>query len=166
MNNISGAVELNVVIGALLILLLLLYLISRETKKMKVKKEFEQFRDNVDFPQQDMRTVPRITVPDSLEIIVTLPDGLKGYIVKMSLSSFDMRPSFSLKKPLINSLYSNVAVHTPINRFMIKEAKIIRSRRRDEKRLVALRIVKMEDDQFDYLKNFMAFLDKFGKNDY
>jgi hypothetical protein len=111
--------------------------------------------------------VPRVVVPDSLEVILTLTDneyfGLKAVVMDMSLSGFSAKPDFPLKRLPLDTIVKNVLVVTPINTFVVKEMQTVRIDHQIDKRLMAFHIEKIDEDQFDNLKQFIAHLDEFLK---
>ena len=115
-----------------------------------------------------MRTVPRIAVPDSLDVALVFTgneyEGLKAHAVDMSLSGFCVKPDFSMKKLPLHTLLTDTRVVTPASTFTVKAMKTVRIEQHQEKRLIAFHIEKIAEDQFDSLKKFMAYLDEFLKN--
>lgn len=156
---------------AMVILLITSVNISREKKKKKeIKRKFREFTDSYRLSKKELRTVPRIAIPDSMEVILALTDkdyfGLKAHAIDMSLSGFAVRPDFPLKKLPLDTCLENVLVITPINTFIVQMVKIIRLEHHVDKRLLAFHIERIDGDQFEIHKTFMAYLDTFlKKND-
>ncbi len=152
----------------IVVIVIVIYLVFEKKKKDKIKKEFKEFTSNFSLSNKDLRTVPRISIPNSLEVILTFSYGkhkeLKSYAVNMSLSGIAVKLDFSLKKLPLNATLENVSVKTPINNFIIKELKQVRIESRAENKLLAFKIVDISEDQFEELKSFMSFLYKFLKN--
>ncbi len=169
MSNLTGAVEPTVLIIILVILLVLLYILVEKRRRKSIKRKFRDFSENYDLSREDMRAVPRITIPDSLEVVLTFTRGkgpdLKAYVVDMSLSGFCVKPLFPLKKLALYSIVANARMVTPVNAFVIKEMKTVRVERQVRKGLIAFYIQQIEGDQFEELKKFMAYLDKFLENE-
>jgi hypothetical protein len=167
MSKTGGIVELTVFLAVIIILIALVYLYREKKKKREIKKKFRTFTENYRLSHQDMRTVPRITVPDSMEITLKLTDdkylGLKAHAVDMSLSGFAVKPDFPLKRLPLKALLKNVLVETPINTFVVREMRTVRIDQQVNKRLLAFHIEKIDGDQFEYLKTFIAYLDNFLK---
>ena len=152
----------------IVVIVMIIYLVFEKKKKDKIKKEFKEFTTNFSLSNKDLRTVPRISIPNSLEVILRFSYGkhkeLKSYAVNMSLSGIAVKLDFSLKKLPLNATLENVSVETPINNFMIKELKQVRMENKVEKKLMAFKIVDITEDQFEELKSFMRFIYKFLKN--
>lgn len=165
MNNAAGVLEFSLTIGGLIILLIVVHLFLEKKRKKDTGKKFKVFSEDFKLGGKKMRTVPRIAVPDSLDVVLIFPGGdsggLKAHAVDMSLSGFCVKPDFSLKKFPMKTLSTNIQVVTPLNTFVIKEMKTVRIERRLGKRLIAFHIEKIAEDQFDSLKKFMAYLDEF-----
>lgn len=167
MSKTGGIVEFTVFLAVVIILIALVYLSREKKRKREVKKKFRKFTENYQLSQQDMRTVPRITIPDPMEITLTLTDneffGLKAHAIDMSLSGFAVKPDFPLKRLPLNTHLKNVLVVTPINTFVVREMRTVRIDHQVDKRLMAYHIEKIDGDQFEDLKTFIAYLDNFLK---
>ncbi len=169
MNKMTGILEFTILLVVAIILITLIYISREKKKKDEVKKKFKRFTENYQLSKQEMRAVPRIAVPDRMEIVLTLTDseyfGLKARAMDISLSGFAVIPDFPLKKLPLNAYIKNVLVVTPINTFVIREMKTIRIDHQVDRRLLAYHIEKIDGDQFENLKTFMGYLDNFLKNE-
>lgn len=167
MSKMSGIIEFMVALVVVIILITLVYISREKKKKREIRSKFKKFTEDYQLAKKELRTVPRIAIPDSMEIILTLTDnqnfGLKAYALDMSLSGFAVRPDFPLKKLPMNSRLKNVLVVTPISTFVIRQMRTVRIDHQVDKRLIAYHIEKIDGDQFETLKNFMAYLDSFLK---
>jgi hypothetical protein len=144
-----------------------IYIATEKKKRKSIRKNFRTFSENFQLSQENLRAVPRVKVPDSLEVTLALTDdeyfGLKASVLDMSLSGFSVKPDFPLKRLPMNALIKNILVSTPLNSFAIKEMKSVRIDHHIEKRLMAFHIVHIDEDQFQILKDFMSYLDEFLK---
>ena len=169
MNRMTGIVEFTVLLVVAIILITLIYFSREKKKKVEIKKKFKRFTENHELSRQEMRAVPRIAVPDTMEIVLTLTDseyfGLKARAMDISLSGFAVIPDFPLKKLPLNVSLKNVFVVTPINTVVIREMKPVRIDHQVNRRLLAYHIEKIDGDQFENLKRFMGYLDNFLKNE-
>jgi hypothetical protein len=166
MNNASGVMQFSIAIIALIVIVTIIYIILEEKRKKKnVTRRFRKFSEAHKVTKKNLRAVPRVTVPGALEVILTLTDneyfGLKARALDMSLSGFSVKPDFPLRKLPLNAVIKNVLVITPINTFVIKEMKTVRIDHQIEKRLMAFHIENVDEDQFENLQQFMAYLDEF-----
>ena len=168
MGDTSGMFEFSIAIFGLIILAIAVYLLLEKRRKKEVRKKFKIFSENFKSKKMKMRTVPRITVPESLDVMLTFTcesfRGLKAHVLDLSLSGVCVKPDFSLKKFPMHTSISDTEVNTPVNTFIIKGMKTVRIERQMEKRLIAFQIDKIDEDQFDRLKKFIAYLDEFLKN--
>ncbi len=166
MNSFFGFLGL---LAALLLMVTLLYIYLEKKKKQELKKKFRKYSENYKLSQKDLRAVPRIGIPSTMEIQLALTDedffGLKAYALDMSLSGFSVRPTFPLKKLPIAAQIHNVLVTTPINSFAVKTMRTVRIEHQLDKRLMAFHIEDIDGDQFELLKTFMAYLYNFLKDD-
>ncbi|MCP4216716.1 MAG: hypothetical protein GY765_18845 [bacterium] len=142
-----------------------LHVASENKKKAALKKKFRKFSSNYKMSRKDLRLVPRISIPDLMEVVLTLTDndyfGLKAHALDISLSGFSVKPDFPLKKLPIEAHIKNVLVQTPINSFVIKEMKAVRIEHQVQKRLMAFHIADVDADQMELLQTFMAYLEGF-----
>ncbi len=169
MNKLIDILGFTGFIIVLIVIVKVIYLILEKKKKGKIKKKFKGFINSFSLSNKDLRTVPRISIPESLEVIITFSygkhEGLKSYAINMSLSGIAVKPDFSLKKIPLNATLENVLVKTPVNNFVIRELKQARIESRTENKLMAFNIVNIDEDQFEELKSFMSFLYKFLKDE-
>ncbi len=165
MSNVPGVMQFSIGILALIVIVTIIYIILEKIKKKNVTGKFKKFSENHKVSKKNLRAVPRVRVPRSLEVILTLTDkeyfGLKARALDLSLTGFSVRPDFPLRKLPLKAVLKNVAVSTPINTFVIKEMKTVRIDHQIEKRLMAFHIEKVDEDQFENLQQFMAYLDEF-----
>lgn len=168
-DQVNGIIVFTIVLAMAILLITLYYIIREKKKKKELKRKFKKYTENYRLSREELRTVPRVTIPADMEITLTLTDnayfGLKARALNMSLSGFAVRPDFPLKKLPINVVLKNVLVVTPINTFVIREMRTIRIDHQVDKRLLAYHIEKVDGDQFESLKTFMAYLDGFLKDD-
>lgn len=167
MSNTTVVLVFSVGIIILIIAVSMVYVILEKKKKQRVKLEFRSFSRDYKISKKNMRAVPRVSVPQSLDVILTLTDneyfGLKARALDISLSGFSVKPDFPLKRLPLNVIINNVLVVTPINTFVVKEMKTVRIDHQIDKRLMAFHIKTVEEDQFANLKHFMSYLDEFQK---
>lgn len=165
MNNVSGVMQFSSGFIALIIIVTIIYIILEKRKKKNVSRRFRKFSEDHKVGRENLRAVPRVTVPSTLEVILTLTDdeyfGLKAHVLDLSLSGFCVKPDFPLRKLPLNTVIKNVLVITPINTFVIKEMKSVRIDHQIEKRLMAFHIENVDEDQFENLQQFIAYLDEF-----
>ncbi len=165
MNNSTGVVIFSLVLIGLILLVIVIYVYLEKKKKAVISKNFKSFSENYQSSQKNLRAVPRVNIPEAIEVLMTLTDsdffGLRARIIDMSLSGFSVKPDFPLKKLPLNMKVNNVLVVTPINTFAVKEMKTIRIDHHFEKRLMAFHIQQIDVDQFENLKRFMGHLDEF-----
>lgn len=169
MDKTNGVIEFTIFLAVVVLLIILVH-VSREKKRKKdIKTKFKKFAENYQLSQQEMRAVPRVNIPETVEVMLTLTDndyfGLKARALDMSLSGVAVRPDFPLKKLPLGVTLENVLAVTPINTFVIRQMKTVRIDHQVDKRLMAYHIEKIDGDQFENLKTFIAYLDKFLKEE-
>lgn len=151
------------------ILLVILYLLIERRGKKQAGLKFRHFSHNFENAWPEMRAVPRITIPDSLEVLITFDNGqskrLKATVADISLSGLRIKPGFSPRKLSVSTAITNAQVITPVNTIGIKEMKTVRVDRYQGKQLFALHILGIEGEQFEELKKFMGYLDKFLRHE-
>lgn len=167
MGNSAGVLHFSLAIILLIVLVIIVYQVLEKRKRKMVRKKFRDFTASHKIAQKNLRAVPRVVIPDKLEVILTLTDtdffGLKAFAIDMSLSGFSVKPDFPLKRLPVDTVVKNVLAVTPINTFVVKELKTIRIDHQTGKRLMAFHIEAIDDDQFQNLKQFMTYLDEFLK---
>ena len=165
--NINIIILLSVSILVLVTTVAAIFVFLKRRKKREIREKFKRFTESHNLSKKDMRAVPRILIPESFDVVLSLTEtdyfGLKSRVKDMSLSAFAAKPDFHLKRLPLNSFLKNVLIVTPINSFVIKEMNTIRVDDRYEKKVVVFKIINIEADQFEELKRFMAYLDKFLK---
>ena len=165
MNNVPGVLQFSIAIIALIVCVTIIYFFLEKKKKKNAARKFRKFSEDHIVTRKNLRAVPRVTVPADLEVNLTLTDneydGLKARALDLSLSGFSVKPDFPLRKLPLNAVLKNVKVTTPINTLVIKEMKTIRIDHQIEKRLMAFHIENIDEDQFENLQQFMAYLDEF-----
>lgn len=167
MGDVRGILEFSIAIIVVIVVISIIYRLVEKKRRIDVRKKFRSFSDRHPVTQKNLRAVPRVVVPESLDVLLTLTDteyyGLKAYAIDMSLSGFSAKPDFPLKRLPVETVLTDVLVVTPINTFVIKEMKTVRIDHQIDKRLIAFHIEKVDEDQFENLKQFMAHLDEFLK---
>jgi len=167
MGNSTGVLHFSLFILLVIVLVIMIYQVLEKRKRIMVRKQFRNFTASHKISQKNMRAVPRVVVPDRLDVILTFTDteyfGLKAFAIDMSLSGLSVKPDFPLKRLPVDTVVKNVLVVTAINTFVVKEMKTVRIDHQAGKRLMAFHIESIDEDQFDNLKKFMTYLDEFLK---
>jgi len=161
----SGILKFSIAIFAAIVAVFFVYSLVEKKRKKDIQKKFRNFSHTHKVSKQNLRNTPRITIPKSLDVILTLTDnnyfGFKALALDVSLSGFSVKPDFPLKKLPVNTPLKNVLVATPINTIVIKEIKTVRIEHHVEKRLLAFHIESMDEDQSENLRQFVFYLDEF-----
>ena len=148
-----------------IITVLIIYGLREKKKKKDIRKNFRRFTESYQFSKNDLRKVKRIKIPNRLNVILTLTDneyfGLKAKAIDISLKGFAVKPDYPLKLLPINTILNNVLVSTPINNFVIKRMKAVRTEHQIKKRLLAYEIVEIEENHKKELEKFVLYLDKY-----
>jgi hypothetical protein len=168
MDKLSGVMFFSLFIIGVILILLLIYLRLERKKKKLLKDKFRTFSKNFDLPQGDLRAVPRIAIPQSMEVVLSINESagqdLRFFILDISLSGFLAEPNFPPKKVPSDSILQQITITTPINHFLIEEIELLRIEQRLKKKVMGFRIRKIDEEQFEELKMFIKFLDKFLDN--
>lgn len=143
--------------------------IYEKRKGKRVTVRFREFTKKYKITEKDLRSVPRILIPDNIGVGVKLGEKeysrLKGKVVDMSLSGF--RVSFKSPFKVIpeDQIFRDVVVITPLSRIKIKSIKIVRIENSVKKVTFALYIKEIEEKDYTDLKNIMIYFEKFSKNE-
>ena len=137
-------------------------------KGSKMTSRFREFSNKYKISEKDLRSVPRILIPENINVSVKLSEKpytrLKGKVVDMSLSGF--RVSFKSPFKVIpdDQIFRNVTIITPLERIFIKSIKIVRIENSVKKVIFALYIKDIDENDYTELKNTMIYFEKFSKN--
>lgn len=168
MDKLSGVMFFSLSIIGLILIFLFIYLRIERRRKTKLKDKFRSFSQNLDLSHGDLRAVPRIAIPQTIEVVLALTKRIdqdfRFFVLDISLSGFLAEPDFPPKKMPSDSILNQVTISTPINQFLIDEIKLLRIEQRLRKKVMAFRILKIDEEQFEELKMFIKYLDKFLDN--
>jgi hypothetical protein len=164
MEKLDGVVVFSVFLAVLIIAMVIAFFFHERRKKKETVRRFRAFRNGHNLSQKDLRAVPRISVPESLDVILILKQNrkiLRANVADISLSGLSVIPYFSLKKMILNGISTDARIDTAINRFYIKALKLVRKERKPGGRFMAFHIHDIEEHQFEELKSFLKYLDGF-----
>lgn len=161
--NRSVIVFFTLALIGLLAAVVVLYLVLENRRK---RRAVRQVRRGGEEPGREKRRLPRQPVPEALAVVLTLTDsaffGLAARAVDVSADGFAIRPDFPLKRLPLGLVLNNVLVNTPVNHFVVRRARTVRIEHHFQKRLLALRIDEMEEDQRREMDVFLNHLREFG----
>jgi len=145
-----------------------IYLYERR-KGERVTIRFREFTKKYKITEKDLRSVPRILIPDNIRVGVKLGEKeysrLKGKVVDMSLSGFRVSFRSPFKTIPEDQIFRDIVVVTPLNRIKIKSLKIVRIENSVKKVIFALYVKEIEEKDYTDLKNIMIYFEKFSKNE-
>jgi hypothetical protein len=147
-----------------------LYLLIERRRKAILNRRFRSFHAQQDLSGKDLRTVPRITIPESMDVILSFLDEKhlerRAFATDISMNGLAAQPDFSVRKVSNDLVLENVQVETPINQFFINKLKLVRVGSPIEQKLLAFTFEKMDEEQFEELRIFMNHLNKFLSHDH
>jgi hypothetical protein len=156
------------ILFALMIFLLLVllvaacYWVAESRRKSKFRQRFHRAAENSATPATEHRRTRRLAIPAALAVSLSFTEGeyfgLTGRVVDIGTQGFGLRPDFPLKRLPLHITVNNVLVSTPINTFMVKEARTVRIEHIPSKRLLGLEVVAMAEDQQLEMNRFMAYV--------
>ncbi len=164
-----GRLLFYVILLVLLIMaVLVVHTLLERRRRRRMRSRFRNYSRgrqlNAD-PAAEQRQVPRLSIPPSIDVLLTLTDrnffGYTARALDISASGLAILPAFPLKRIALNEAVHNVLVQTPVNNFIIREARLIRVEHQVQKRLLALSIVAMDDDQRAEMGSFISHLQGF-----
>ena len=171
--TMSGLSDALMFFGLILFLIFLsggLYLLFEKRRKAAVNKRFRTFHAQQNLSGKDLRTLPRISIPDSMDVILSFLDEKqsqrKAFATDISMNGVAAAPDFSVRKVSSDLVLENVQVDTPINQFFINKLRLIRVGSLLEHKLMAFTFEHMDEEQFEELKIFMNHLNKFLAHDH
>ena len=140
---------------------------KKKGRKMVIR--FREFSKKYKITEKDLRSVPRILVPDNINVGVRLCEKqyikLKGKVVDMSLSGFRVSFKSPFKTIPEDQIFRDVAIVTPLNRISIRSLKIVRIENSVKKVIFALYIKDIDENEYIELKKTMIYFEKFSKNE-
>jgi hypothetical protein len=136
-------------------------------RRQRMRLRFRQFSKSHRMPERnsEQRHQPRLPIPASIEVILNLTDadffGFSARALDISGGGLAIRPGFPLKRIALHETVRNVLVQTPVNTFVIREARLVRVEHQLRKRLLALSIIVIDADQRQEMDIFIAHLQGF-----
>ncbi|MCK4943632.1 MAG: hypothetical protein KAS65_08640 [Candidatus Aminicenantes bacterium] len=169
MERLDSVLVFSVLFLGLLILLMVFFRIHEKRKKKEIKEKFKTFRSEHDLEKNNLRAIPRILIPESIDVFLNLSEEpfsrLKASVIDISLTGILAESRFSLKKLPLNVVLKQVLVVTPINQFRVAELKLVRKEHRIKNNFLAFFIERINEDHFEELKVFLKYLDEFLTHD-
>lgn len=159
---------------ALAVLLLLAlamagHLAMERRRRERIRRHFRRFNPPGPKPGSELRGGERLAVPAALHASVTLTDGewfgLHGRITDISATGLGIKPDFPLKRVPLDVVLNNVLVNTPLNHFVIRQARTVRIEHQVQKRLLGLQLLAVDDDQRCELQRFQEHLHAFLRHE-
>jgi hypothetical protein len=150
----------------LVLILLLFYFIYERRKKSRIKEEFKRFYHKVHLSEREMRGAKRISLPEALEVTIAFTDPAgtplrKGIVSNISLSGLAFKPRFPIRKLAPEQVITDVEIHTPVMEYRMARAEIIRFEQSISRRLLAIKIIEINDRDFDKHKNLLNYFEDF-----
>ena len=145
-----------------------IYMYERK-KGRKIVAKFREFSKKYKITEKDLRSVPRILIPDTINVGVKFNEKeysrSKGKVVDMSLSG--LRVSFRAPFKVIpeDQIFRKVSLITPLDKININSLKIVRIENSIKKIIFALYIKDIDEKDYADLKNIMIYFEKFSKNE-
>jgi hypothetical protein len=141
------------------------YIFFEFRHRRNIRKNFRKFAENHCLPQTEMRSMPRVSIPDTLKVFLTLTGGSfagqKAQVLNISAAGFGVRALFSTQKLPPNSSIPGAVIQTPINRFVIREIKSVRLENRLRGQTLGIQIEAMDEDEFKEMIRFITYLKEF-----
>ncbi len=169
MDNIPLFVIIGFAFAAIAAFALWKFMEAEKKKKAQIRDSFKSFSERKSLQKTDLRSVPRLKIPELLNIDLTLTDeayfGLRATAIDISESGFSVLPDFPLRKLPVDTELNNVLIKTPLNNFVIDKMKTVRYEHEIKKRVLAFKILAIDGSQKKKQRIFMAYLDKFLKDE-
>jgi len=165
MSQTTGAMVFLVLIVMLSILAGWGYRVFERRKKMSVSRQFKDFQAEHPHVVADMRTVPRIGIPETMDVVLTFRDARqrerRAVVIDISMNGMASEPRFSLRRVRLPLILEDARVQTPINHFHIRRLKMVRMGRATNQKVLGFAFEDVEAEQFEELKSFMTYLNRF-----
>ncbi len=139
-----------------------------KSRGKRITEKFREFSTKYKITDQDLRSVPRVFIPDNINVSVKLSEKeysrLKGKVVDLSLSGLRVSFRFPFKQIPEDQIFRNVSIVTPISKIRIKEVKIVRIENSVKRVIFALYVKDIVENEYTELKKNMIYFEKFSKN--
>ena len=149
----------------LIAIVILTYIFFEFRHRRSIWKNFRKYAENHNLPQTEMRSMPRVSIPDTLKVFLTLTGGnfagRKAQVLDISAAGFGVRACFPPNKLSLNSSIPGAVIHTPINHFVIKEIKSVRLENRLRGQTLGIQIEAMDEEEFKEMIRFITYLREF-----
>lgn len=149
----------------LIAIVILTYIFFEFRHRRNIWKNFRKFTETHCLPQAEMRSMPRVSIPDTLKVFLTFTGGgfagRKAQVMDISAAGFGVRALFPSKKLPLNSSLPGAVIHTPINRFVIREIKSVRLENRLRGQTLGIQIAAMDEEEFKEMIRFITYLREF-----
>ena len=149
----------------LVAVVILTYIVFEFRHRRNIWKNFRKFAENHCLPQTEMRSMPRVSIPDTLKVFLTLTGGRlagrKAQVLNISAAGFGVRALFPTDNLPPNSSIPGAVIQTPINRFVIREIKSVRLENRLRGQTLGIQIEAMDEGEFREMIRFITYLKEF-----
>lgn len=158
------------VLLSLFLIVLSGFIFLDRNKKKSVKKKFKEFSSRMRLRVDNMRAVPRVKIPESLEVFLKFSEEgykkLKVKVVDLSLSGLRANLSYRVRKFPETMNFQNTIIVTPAGKIQIGSMNIVRIESTVKKGIIAFRFKNVKEEQFEILKNTISNIKNFSKNDH
>ncbi len=165
-SSITGFYAIMILFIALIIGIFILY---ERKKKKKDTLRFKEFSSSYKITEKDLRSVPRVLIPDNINVSVKLSEkeysGVKGRVVDLSLSGLRVSFKSPFKAIPEDQIFNNITITSPISKISVKSLKIVRIENSVKKVVFALYIREIDEDGYKELKNTMIYFEKFSEHE-
>jgi len=169
MGDHSSIVGFYIVLILLVAIIIGIFVLYEKKKRKKNTLRFKEFSNNYTITEKDLRSVPRVLIPDNISVQVKLGEkeysGLKGKVVDMSLSGFRVSFKSPFKAIPEDQIFNNITITSPISKVSVKSLKIVRIENSVKKVVFALYIREIDEDGYKELKNTMIYFEKFSEHE-
>ena len=136
--------------------------------KISAKKRFRALSSKLIDRSSDMRSVPRIAVPEQLEIFLRFSEEsykrMKIKVVDLSLAGLRANFNYRVRRFPDSMSFKDAAIVTPSAKIKINSINVTRIESQVKKGIIAFRFKDMDENQFELLKKTISDIREFSNN--
>lgn len=140
-----------------------------KNRKSSAKKRFRDLGHKLMDRSSDMRSVPRISVPEQLEIFLRFSEEsykrMKVKVVDLSLSGLRANFNYRVRRFPDSMSFKDASIVTPTEKIKINSVNVTRIESQVKKGIIAFRFKDMDENQFELLKKTISDIREFSNND-
>jgi len=164
---------MNIAVFLLIVSILSLFILSgfflfEKNKKRIGRIKFKNLNSKILHRNRDMRAVPRVIIPDSLEVFLRFSEvdykRLRIKIIDLSMSGLRANYNYKVKNFPETMSFKDAKIVTPAGKVTINSMNVVRIESMIKKGIIAFKFKDIDGEQFEILKNTISDIRTFSKD--